>query len=182
MTQKKSSTFQLWVLTLCFSTCACNKKKSPFLMSSHKKKKKLIKSATVEPWRSVDTFLLSHRMDHFDGLIPFDFKTEPADSNSKYLGEYSQRYQQQHMWTLFRVIHGSALLLWLSEPPLLGAHLLLQWPFVRCRGEEACVGLRPHRHTAACGDHQPRWVDLWWPTSITEAYVEPWVSSVSLLQ
>ncbi|XP_016893716.1 transmembrane protein 244-like isoform X2 [Cynoglossus semilaevis] len=25
------------------------------------------------------------RMDHFDGLIPFDFKTEPADSNSKYL-------------------------------------------------------------------------------------------------
>lgn len=102
-------------------------------------------------------------MDHFDGLIPFDFKTEPADSNSKYLGEYSQRYQQQHMWTLFRVIHGSALLLWLSEPPLLGAHLLLQWPFVRCGGEEACVGLRPHRHTAACGDHQPRWVDLWWP-------------------
>lgn len=27
------------------------------------------------------------RLDHFDGLIPFDFKTEPTDSNSKYLGE-----------------------------------------------------------------------------------------------
>ncbi|XP_028327612.1 transmembrane protein 244-like isoform X2 [Gouania willdenowi] len=25
------------------------------------------------------------RLEHFDGLIPFDFKTEPADSNSKYL-------------------------------------------------------------------------------------------------
>uniref|UniRef100_A0A3P9KRB9 Transmembrane protein 244 n=2 Tax=Oryzias latipes TaxID=8090 RepID=A0A3P9KRB9_ORYLA len=25
------------------------------------------------------------RLNHFDGLIPFDFKTEPADSNSKYL-------------------------------------------------------------------------------------------------
>uniref|UniRef100_A0A3B3TY36 Transmembrane protein 244-like n=1 Tax=Poecilia latipinna TaxID=48699 RepID=A0A3B3TY36_9TELE len=25
------------------------------------------------------------RLDHFDGLIPFDFKTEPAESNSKYL-------------------------------------------------------------------------------------------------
>ncbi|XP_046906083.1 transmembrane protein 244-like isoform X3 [Hypomesus transpacificus] len=25
------------------------------------------------------------RLDHFDGLIPFDFKTEPTDSNSKYL-------------------------------------------------------------------------------------------------
>uniref|UniRef100_A0A667X850 Transmembrane protein 244-like n=1 Tax=Myripristis murdjan TaxID=586833 RepID=A0A667X850_9TELE len=24
-------------------------------------------------------------LDHFDGLIPFDFKTEPAESNSKYL-------------------------------------------------------------------------------------------------
>lgn len=27
------------------------------------------------------------RLDRFDGLIPFDFKTEPTDSNSKYLGE-----------------------------------------------------------------------------------------------
>uniref|UniRef100_A0A8C9WZZ9 Transmembrane protein 244-like n=1 Tax=Sander lucioperca TaxID=283035 RepID=A0A8C9WZZ9_SANLU len=26
-----------------------------------------------------------HTLDHFDGLIPFDFKTEPAESNSKYL-------------------------------------------------------------------------------------------------
>ncbi|CAL8247198.1 unnamed protein product [Lota lota] len=25
------------------------------------------------------------KLDHFDGLIPFDFKTGPADSNSKYL-------------------------------------------------------------------------------------------------
>uniref|UniRef100_A0AAX7SLY6 Transmembrane protein 244 n=1 Tax=Astatotilapia calliptera TaxID=8154 RepID=A0AAX7SLY6_ASTCA len=25
------------------------------------------------------------RLDHFDGLIPFDFKTEPTESNSKYL-------------------------------------------------------------------------------------------------
>uniref|UniRef100_A0A673ASA0 Transmembrane protein 244 n=1 Tax=Sphaeramia orbicularis TaxID=375764 RepID=A0A673ASA0_9TELE len=25
------------------------------------------------------------RLDQFDGLIPFDFKTEPAESNSKYL-------------------------------------------------------------------------------------------------
>ncbi|KAI9533325.1 hypothetical protein NQZ68_025719, partial [Dissostichus eleginoides] len=25
------------------------------------------------------------RLDNFDGLIPFDFKTEPAESNSKYL-------------------------------------------------------------------------------------------------
>uniref|UniRef100_A0A3P8P3T5 Transmembrane protein 244 n=1 Tax=Astatotilapia calliptera TaxID=8154 RepID=A0A3P8P3T5_ASTCA len=24
-------------------------------------------------------------LDHFDGLIPFDFKTEPTESNSKYL-------------------------------------------------------------------------------------------------
>lgn len=29
------------------------------------------------------------RLDHFDGLIPFDFKTGPTDSNSKYLGESS---------------------------------------------------------------------------------------------
>ncbi|KAI3361026.1 hypothetical protein L3Q82_013225, partial [Scortum barcoo] len=29
--------------------------------------------------------LPSFRLDHFDGLIPFDFKTEPAESNSKYL-------------------------------------------------------------------------------------------------
>lgn len=34
------------------------------------------------------------RLDHFDGLIPFDFKTEPADSNSKYLGE--QTLSSQH--------------------------------------------------------------------------------------
>nr|XP_019933871.1 PREDICTED: transmembrane protein 244-like [Paralichthys olivaceus] len=27
----------------------------------------------------------SFRLDHFDGLIPFDFKTEPIESNSKYL-------------------------------------------------------------------------------------------------
>ncbi|XP_010785359.1 transmembrane protein 244-like [Notothenia coriiceps] len=25
------------------------------------------------------------RLDNFDGLIPFDFKTEPVESNSKYL-------------------------------------------------------------------------------------------------
>lgn len=33
--------------------------------------------------------LFAFRLDHFDGLIPFDFKTEPTnlESNSKYLGE-----------------------------------------------------------------------------------------------
>lgn len=32
-------------------------------------------------------FLLSFRLSHFDGLIPFDFKTELSESNSKYLGK-----------------------------------------------------------------------------------------------
>ncbi|MEQ2246667.1 hypothetical protein ILYODFUR_001741 [Ilyodon furcidens] len=38
------------------------------------------------------------RLDRFDGLIPFDFKTEPAESNSKYLGEHVTQSQcgQQH--------------------------------------------------------------------------------------
>lgn len=36
---------------------------------------------------------LSFRLNHFDGLIPFDFKTEPADSNSKYLGEHIETNQ-----------------------------------------------------------------------------------------
>lgn len=49
----------------------------------------------------------------------------------------------------------------LSEPPVLGAHLLLQWPFVCSRGEEAGVGLRPHCHTSACYDHQPWWAEMY---------------------
>lgn len=35
------------------------------------------------------SYFSSSRLDHFDGLIPFDFKTEPTESNSKYLGEHT---------------------------------------------------------------------------------------------
>ncbi|XP_054903775.1 transmembrane protein 244-like isoform X3 [Poeciliopsis prolifica] len=35
-------------------------------------------------WHSKATRWI-RRLDQFDGLIPFDFKTEPAESNSKYL-------------------------------------------------------------------------------------------------
>ena len=46
----------------------------------------------------------SFRLDHFDGLIPFDFKTEPTESNSKYLGErsYCRRHNEPRVWTLNR--------------------------------------------------------------------------------
>lgn len=49
-----------------------------------------------------------------------------------------------------------SLLFFSSEPPVLGAHLLLQWPSVCRSGEEAGLGLRSHCHTGACNDHQPR--------------------------
>lgn len=45
----------------------------------------------------------------------------------------------------------------LSEPRILGAHLLLQRSFVCCGGPEAGLGLCPHRHARARSNHQPRW-------------------------
>uniref|UniRef100_A0A3B4BBM8 Uncharacterized protein n=1 Tax=Periophthalmus magnuspinnatus TaxID=409849 RepID=A0A3B4BBM8_9GOBI len=45
------------------------------------------------------------RLNTFDGLIPFDFKSDPAESNAKYLGKVTQ-------------------------PCVFGAHILLQWPFI----------------------------------------------------
>lgn len=103
------------------------------------------------------------RLDHFDGLIPFDFKTGPSDSNSKYLGENLVMWPVLIKHTslfppllpVFVVFFAVSVLL--SEPCVLGAHLLLQRSFVCCGGPEAGVGLWPHRHARACSNHQPRW-------------------------
>lgn len=102
------------------------------------------------------------RLDHFDGLIPFDFKTEPTDSNSKYLGESSAMLPLFVMCTdppthtHFLYLLCPAMLALPSKPPVLGAHLFLQRPFVRRGGPAAGVGLRPHSHTRARSNHQPR--------------------------
>lgn len=106
------------------------------------------------------------RLDHFDGLIPFDFKTGPTDSNSKYLGESSV------MQSLFvkhtKIFLPSSCIFYVffcvgpsSEPCVLGAHLLLQRSFVRCGSPETGVGLRPHHHACARSNHQPRWAEAW---------------------
>lgn len=49
----------------------------------------------------------------------------------------------------------------LSEPRVLGAHLLLQRSFFCCSSPEAGVGLCPHRHARARSNHQPRWAEAW---------------------
>lgn len=75
--------------------------------------------------------------------------------------------------TFVLMMHFLAALVSLSEPPVFGAHLLLQRPLVCCGGEEARVGLRPHCHASACIDHQPWWGEIftmYLRTLLTQVY------------
>ena len=109
-------------------------------------------------YRRLDLTHFSFRLDHFDGLIPFDFKTEPAESNSKYLGELSTLNAANMINSRRELFCTSCIFctMFLSEPAVHGAHLLLQRPFVCCCGEEAGVGLRSHHNTSPCNGHQSR--------------------------
>uniref|UniRef100_A0A7N8Y1J6 Transmembrane protein 244-like n=1 Tax=Mastacembelus armatus TaxID=205130 RepID=A0A7N8Y1J6_9TELE len=62
------------------------------------------------------------RLDHFDGLIPFDFKTEPAESNSKYLGKPLHKANITNKYDFYNVFF-FFFLYWLHSVNLLSLEL-----------------------------------------------------------